>query len=365
MAVASLALVLALGATTLLLLPDSGRRSDDEGSAVVVQGDPGPSVHDPATGQSGGTPGAAAAAPSLDAPLFAPKIPPGPRRLPHGSGNHMQAPPGGTLQNEAMNAVKRKDCPRAMLAIQRGMREVSPDHDVLYRTVWMCFTDAHQRPLMAAEAAGFDDFQLLLPHFEGAPEVRRNPTSVALQKMPVWARPALDGIEFRLEQWSDDPEMNEVVSGLFGEPQLADTVAIDLQLIAIAADGLSRVPPLERNARVEEAWSRRVYVLSRALSGLPGRMLGQHRRDTLDIVRALLETSTTPRDPGTGEEPWPVPQLVLDAKAAGEGLRPIIEAPKPKPINVRDLEPELEVEDDPDVGIERAGAPPVRGNEDP
>jgi PPM family protein phosphatase len=361
MAVASLALVMALGATTLLLLPDSG--PSEERAAEVVRDGGFEAPVNPLP--SGTTAAVTTGAPALDAPLFAPKVPPGPRRLPHGSGSHMQAPPGGTLQNEAMNAVKRKDCPRAMLAIQRGMREVSPDHAVLYRTVWMCFTDAHQRPLMSAEAATFDDFQLLLPHFEGAPEVRRNPTSEQLQKMPVWGRPALDGIEFRLEQWSDDPEMHEVVSGLFGEPQLADTVAIDLQLIAIAADGLSRVPLLQRNARVEEAWSRRVYVLSRALSGLPGRMLGQHRRDTLDIVRQLLESSTTPRDPGTGEEPWPVPQLVLDAKAAGEGLRPIIEAPKPKPINVRDLEPELEIEDDPDIGIERAGNPPVRGNEDP
>jgi hypothetical protein len=251
-----------------------------------------------------------------------------------------------------------------MLAIQRGMREVSPDHAVLYRTVWMCFTDAHQRPLMAAQAPTWDDFQLLLPHFEGAPEVRRNPTSAELQKVPIWARPAIDGIEFRLEQWSDDPEMNEVVSGLFGEPQLADTVAIDLQLIAIAADGLSRVPPAQRNVHIEEEWARRVYVVSRALNGLPGRLLGQHRRDTLEIVRQLQESATTPRDPGTGEEPWPVPEMVLAAKESGEGLRPVIEPPKPKPVNVRDLEPELDVEDDPTIDIERAGNPPLRGNEE-
>jgi protein phosphatase len=367
MVVATLALVMALGATTLLLLPDSSSRPLDEDLAIVVPGDertgPGGGAFDAEAAVATATPIADPASQGLDAPLFAPKIPPGPRRLPHGSGTHTQAPPGGTLQNEAMNAVKRKDCPRALLAVQRGMREVSPDHAVLYRSAWVCFTDAHQRPLMAAQAATFDDLQLLLPHFEGAPELRRNPGSEELKKVPVWGRPALDGIEFRLEQWSDDPEMHEVVAGLFGEPQLADTIAVDLHLVALAAEGLSRIPPDMRNPRIEETWARRVYVVARALTGPAGRMLGQHRRDILQIVRDLQATATTPHDPGDGTEPWLVPEMVLEAKEAGEGLRPVIPKPKPKPINVRDLEPDLQVEEDPEVGIERSGDPNFRGNE--
>jgi hypothetical protein len=367
MAVATLALVMALGATALLLLPDSGGGAVDEDLAIVVPGDERPGANASAfDANQAVSPGTAASDPALhgmDAPLFAPKIPPGPRRLPHGSGTHTQAPPGGTLQNEAMNAVKRKDCPRALLAIQRGMREVSPDHAVLYRSAWVCFTDAHQRPLMAAQATTFDDFQLLLPHFEGAPELRRNPSSEELKKVPIWGRPALDGIEFRLEQWSADPEMHEVVAGLFGEPQLADTIAIDLHLIALAAEGLSRIPPALRDPRIEETWARRVYVVSSALGGLPGRMLGQHRRDILETVRSLQEAATTPRDPGDGTEPWPVPEMVLEAKEAGAGLRPVIPKPKPKPINIRDLEPELDIEEDPEINIERSGDPNFRGNE--
>jgi len=367
MVVATLALLMALGATTLLLLPDSRSRPVDEDLAIVVPGDERagstPGAFDADAAMSTATATSDPATQGLDAPLFAPKIPPGPRRLPHGSGTHTQAPPGGTLQNEAMNAVKRKDCPRALLAIQRGMREVSPDHAVLYRSAWVCFTDAHQRPLMAAQAATFDDFQLLLPHFEGAPELRRNPTSEELKRMPVWGRPALDGIEFRLEQWADDPEMHEVVAGLFGEPQLADTIAIDLHLVALAAEGLSRIPPEMRDPRIEETWARRVYVVSRGLNGPAGRMLGQHRRDILEIVRDLQTKATTPRDPGNGAEPWPVPAMVLEAKDAGEGLRPVIAAPKPKPINLRDLEPDLAIEEEGEIDIERSGDPNFRGNE--
>jgi hypothetical protein len=216
---------------------------------------------------------------------------------------------------------------------------------------------------MAAKAPTFDDFRLLLPHFEGAPELRRNPSSEAMQNVPTWGRPALDGIEFRLEQWADDPEMNEVVAGLFGEPQLADTVAIDLHLVALAAEGLSRIPPAQRNVQIEEAWARRVYVVARALGGVAGRVLGQHRREVLETVRSLQEAATSPRVPGDGTEPWPVPVVVTEAKEAGEGLRPVIPVPKPKPINVRDLEPELVIEDDPDIQVERSGDPNLWGNE--
>jgi hypothetical protein len=173
--------------------------------------------------------------------------------------------------------------------------DTSIDYARLYNQAWLCFVDAHERPLEQAKVSTWEDFRYVLPHFEGTPEeqagaVERDPS---LLNVPAWYRPAMDGIEFRLERYgnsTDDDKMVDVLNDQFGEPTIADHLAKDLHMVAIAAVGLSNVEtPSEE---VQEWWARRVYVASKALHGRVGRTIERHRPELIPVIRELLKDAT-------------------------------------------------------------------------
>ncbi|HHO49314.1 MAG TPA: serine/threonine-protein phosphatase, partial [Deltaproteobacteria bacterium] len=269
-----------------------------------------------------------------DLPLFAPKLPPPPRRLPNRASQYTQPPPGGPLQFQAIHAARRRDCPGALDAVQEAMRKVSIDHATLYRSVWLCFNEAHQRKLEHAVAPKWVDLIYQLPHFDGTPEkkqvaLKEHPE---LKRVPSWYRPAVGGVEYRLEHFTADEQMDDVMSDLLGEETIADHLAKDVHMEALAAEGLSRVPPAERTPALEEAWARRVYITAWALQNRPGRLLDQHRPQLMPELRALLDAATSERVGPDGAR-WKVPKSVTQARAVAEGapaptLRPSHVAPR-------------------------------------
>jgi hypothetical protein len=389
--VASLALLTAMGGVVFLLLPTGGETTDEQIARLEIEdpfAEPMPTPT-PSAAATDGNDGAADVEPEPDAPdpepepdapdpepepepdapdpeadvadptlpLFKPELPKAPRRLPHRPQKFTHPPPGGPLQFQAVDASRRRDCPAALAAVQKGMREVSIDHATLYKGAWFCFNEAYQRRLEQAEAVTWDDFTYQLPHFEGPPEtkaaaIRENKD---LEKLPSWYRPAVGGLGYRLEQFSADPQMDEVLVDLFGEPTIADHLAKDLHMEALAAVGLSRIPPDDREPVMEEAWARRVYVLASALKGRPGRLLDAHRRELIPELRALLDEATTQRM-GPDGDLREVPKMVLEARQVAEGNLPPPTQKKitaPKPVDPRLLEPDLGEEET--IEVNRAG----------
>jgi len=296
-----------------------------------------------------------------DVPLFAPELPAAPRRLPHRPTRYTQPPPGGQVQWVSVQAARNKQCARALSEVQRGM-STSIDYAALYRGAWLCFVDTHQRPLEQASVETWEDFIYVLPHFEGAPEERRaqleeDPT---LEEVPEWYRPAIDGIEYRLERFgesTDNDRLVDVLNDQFGEPTVADQLAKDVHMVALAAAGLARVP--EPNERVVNWWARRVFVATKAMHGRAGRAIERHRPELIPVIRDLLREATSPRtlDDGTVVE---VPEPVLEAREVALGNQPPpTEKKKAEPVYVPPKEPELsDLEDD--VGpteIRRPGNP--------
>ncbi len=324
-------LVVALAGATVLLLPPSPTVELDDGMYVELEEDlsngggdfevlGGP--EDGARAGMGveGSFAEAEAEPEPALPLFNPDLPPAPRRLPTRPQRYTQPPPGGPLQYEAVSAARRRDCPAASAAVQKGMRDVSIDHATLYRGAWLCFNEAHQRKLEQDESPTWDDFAYKLEHFEGTPEAMKQASDEdpKRRQFPRWYRDPVGGIEYRIKQFTEDEQMVDVLHDLFGEATIADHLAKDVHMEALAAVGLSRVPPAERTPALIDAWARRVYFTSWALRNRPGRSLDAHRQELVPTLRGLLDEATSSPE---GKR-WPVPKVIAQARAVGEGNAP-------------------------------------------
>lgn len=297
-------------------------------------------------------------------PLFAPELPAAPRRLPHRPTRFTQPPPGGPVQYQSVQAARNKRCAQSLAEVQQGM-SMSVDYAALYRGAWLCFVDVHQRPLEQASVEGPQDFIFVLPHFEGPPEERQaQARDPELAKVPEWFRPAVDGIEYRLEAYlvSDQSDkLVDVLNDQFGEPTVTDQLARDLHLVALAAEGLSRAETDDGflQEKVRMWWARRVYVATRAMNGRVGRAIERHRPELVPEIRELLERATSPRSDADGNE-IPVPEMVIQARDVGLGAAPppsVIKAKKaayvpPKELDFSDLD-----DDAGSATVQRAGEP--------
>lgn len=372
--VASGALLAAGFVLVLLLLPDSGDAMSDplEGSpgAAVIHDpsavaapepdprstearDPNPTQADPPAPEPE-VPPAPEPAPGgscpPDLPVFDPELPAAPRRLPHRPSSCTQPPPGGAEQFRAVDAARRRECAVSLENVQVGMVK-SIDHCRLYSTAWLCFNEAHTRPMENVVAKDFHDLQFQLWHLEGTPEAKnlavgRDPT---LEKRPAWYRPAVDGLEYRLEAWNRDGRFADYIADLRGEPNVADDIARDVHLEALAAAGLACVPPSERTPAMEMAWARRVYVVASALRGRAGRLLNQHRSSLVPTLRELLDKSVADYV-GPDGKVVPVPAVVREAYDVGAGNKEVPDVERPRPV-VQKPPPEVEIPDDPGIEV--------------
>jgi len=272
--------------------------------------------------------------------VFAPELPTTPRRLPHRPTRFTQPPPGGPLQWEAVQAARNHECRAAVEAVAAGMR-MSVDHATLYSQAWFCFNDTHQRPLAERKVRDWQDFVFLIPHLEGPPEDRDEYLDEKAKKFPRWYQPAVNGIEFRLESWSqsnDKDKMNLVLVDLLGEPTVADHLAKDILLEAYAAEGLARIE--DPDQRVIDWWARRVYVVASALNGRIGRLLEAHRPELVPQIREMIERATTAPELteaqiANGETPRQIPPVIQQAYEVGIGLQPAPDAVKRTTARVR------------------------------
>ncbi len=314
----AVALLLCLGVVTTILRRAPTPAGPDEGAdsraQIVVTGAEGLVP----AGSQGEQVDAVDAPPPGEIPValaFSPEIPASPRRLPHRAVEYTQPPPGGAVQWNAVQAARNRNCPKALETVREGMRQ-SVDYAQLYTQAWNCFNDSHAIPLAASEARTWEDFAFIAHHFEGSPEQRAQVETEAAKELPLWARPAVGGVEYRIEAWAGSNEHDliiESMSDLIGEPKVADDLARDLLLEAYAAAGLSQVEA--PNERVIDWWARRVYVLTRAMQGRAGRIVEQHRSDVVPTLRALLLQATTPKvvDPTAVVAP-------TDGSAPNDGL---------------------------------------------
>lgn len=338
-ALATAALLVAAALVVVLVMPsdDPGGGSSDGSDPEVLTG------HNPverskvkvaAVDPAAPVPVAADATATCPegAALFAPSLPPPPRRLPWRSNECTQPPPGGTEQFRAVEAARRHDCHDSLEAVQAGMKK-SIDHCRLYQTAWLCFDESHQRPLETAKANNFADAKYKIPHFEGAPEQVTESLTEEQKRLPAWFRPAVDGLEYRLQVWNSDPQMAHFVTDLLGEPKVADVFAKDLHLEALMASGMACQPVAERTPAMLDAWARRVYIVTRALErDRTGRLLNQHRSELIPVLRDLIKTATSPQVGADGKE-IPVPEVVLEAYEVGMGTRPEPTGkPAPRPV---------------------------------
>ena len=243
--------------------------------------------------------------------VFDPNLPHGPKRWWERPSRYTAPPPGGTHQYEAVTAARRRDCAGAMVAVERGM-EVSIDHAALYRGVWMCFNEAHQRRLEQSRAADWAELVPLLEHFEGPSGVLEQAS--ATHELPRWYLEAVDGIEYRLDRFQSDERLRDIVDDLFQPAVIADHLAKDIHMEALVAFGLSRVPPSQRTPELIDAWARRVFYTAWTLDGKPGTYLVKHRRSLVQELRYLLDAATS----SPAEVAWEVPAVVVEARAVGE-----------------------------------------------
>jgi PPM family protein phosphatase len=263
--------------------------------------------------------------------LLKPVLPVPTRRLPSRPSSCTQAPPGGPDTQIAIDRARRDLCAESLVAVQSGMKK-SIDHCGLYKSAWLCFNEVHQMKLEAVESDTWGDLVLHLPHFNGTREAREAQYAKPEHRgLPHWYIPAADGVEFRLEAWTLDQQMQEVVADLFGSPTVADQLAKDLHLEALTAAGLACQPPRERTRAMEDAWARRVYVLARSLHGQPGALIDAHRSQLMVVLRELLEDSVSDYVDDRGNL-YRIPGQVRDAYEVGVGNRP---PPNPRPATVR------------------------------
>ncbi len=296
--------------------------SPRKASATVSQAAlPRPSRDQPIT-RPGPPPGAVEPPPRRFA--AARRFPEGPPRLPHRPPLPLSSPPG-PHQSRVVGAVRHGACADALYFVQRALEE-SPDHAAIVRGVWLCFNAEYQLQLqvwLEAERDPSPDEVVAL--LEGTEEDRARQLAADpwVAELPVWYRPAAEGLEYRLEELVADDRLAAIVTEAVGPPRMADTIAKDLFAEGQMAVGFSRTPPEERTPRVIGAWARRVYVLSWALARLPGRLLREWRPDVLELVREQLAEAVAPRPDPQGGAPWPVPAEVLAAKAAGASYEPL------------------------------------------
>jgi hypothetical protein len=129
-----------------------------------------------------------------------------------------------------------------------------------------------------------------------------------------------------------------------GEPKVADEIANDVHLEALAAAGLACVAPEERSAAMEQAWARRVYVVASALNGRAGRILNQHRSTLVPTLRELLDKSVADYVRADGK--------VVPVVGMGNRPPPTARKVAPAPPDPRSLEPVIP-EDDPTIEVAR------------
>ncbi len=278
--------------------------------------------------------------PVEDETFFAANIPDPPRRLPHRSLRYTQPPPRGAKMFQAVQAARDRKCATSLDAVQDAMG-TSPDHAKLYSQAWFCFEETHAGVLRTADVENFEQFAELETHFRGWPEVGENEIEWTAEhkRLPLWYRPAVDGIEYRLEAWAESTEddlMREVMVDLDGEPSIADDFAADLLVEAQAAVALSKAE--ERTPDIEEAWARRVFVVSKALKGRVGKLLRTHRPELVPQLEELIEQSMTRPEDGPD-----VPGNIATAHKVGTGeedppVRRVNTGPKPDPLG---KEPDL------------------------
>ncbi|MEM6928705.1 MAG: hypothetical protein AAF602_17335 [Myxococcota bacterium] len=245
--------------------------------------------------------------------LFAPDLPAAPHRMPLRSLN-VRPPIGGRVMVEAVSAARSGRCAEALETLQYGMHEVSPDYAGLVRPVWRCFDETHGRPLSEARVTSQLGMQAVHEHLSGERwwHDRR-------ERTPYWYRAAQGGLELRLERLTADPLLQEALLLEFHAPTLADQLARDVHLEALAAVSMSRMAPAERTVESVDLWARRVFVAQWALRELPGELLGQYRPEVFAAVEALLDEATSLRQ--VDGEVWPVPAVVRQARAVARGER--------------------------------------------
>lgn len=246
--------------------------------------------------------------------LFEPVLPEAPPRYPHWAPpSRLRTPVGGRVLVEAQRAIREHRCADALHAVQQGIHEVSPDYVALVGPAWLCFDYAYTRRLARMQVddpRGMAVVHALLgsPRWNGPAD----PGPV-----PFWYRQAEDGVEFRLERLSADDVLRRELVAVFGEQNLADQMARDLHLEAMAAVAQSRIAPADRNLQDVEQWARRVFMVEWALGQVPGDLLRAHRRELVPELERLLDLATAAR--GVGGERLEVPETVLRARRAGRG----------------------------------------------
>jgi hypothetical protein len=178
----------------------------------------------------------------------------------------------------------------------------------------------------------------LLPLLQGDPAVRPpSPTDAAVAE---WARPAVDGIEFRLERFGASTEVDrfaEVMLDRRGPGAIADELGTDLLIEAQIARAIAR--SAERPPEAEGWWARRVFVVGRALQGPAGALVAAQRPDLHGAIQAVFGEATA----ATPDAPLP-PLVAAAVAAAGQAELPMAVPEKPAvaPAPRRPKEPTLE-----------------------
>ncbi len=278
-----------------------------------------------------------APAPAPEPVFWQASVPEAPDRADFRPTRHTTSPPRSPEQITAVTAARARQCGASFDAIHAGMA-YSPDHAALYDTAWDCFDRHDQRVLAGARARTVDEIGALMRHLEGDPTERpRNPADEAL---PPWGRPALDGIEYRMERYATTGEkvpFSNVIQERIGTPQVADSLAADLAIEAQLAAALAGAP--DPAPQVVDWWARRVFVTATALRGPIGEIVGTHRPEVKAQVEAWLVQATTPPAVGPDGKPGSLPAPVAAAVAAAQtGV--VVAAPKPGPKGPRPQRPQ-------------------------
>lgn len=138
----------------------------------------------------------------------------------------------------------------------------------------------------------------------------------------TWSIAAAGGIEYRLALFEIDGDVQgfrDIMTDLLGEPTVADHLAADILLEATAAAAVARME--HPTTAALQAWARRVYVASRAMTGPVGELVRAHRPEVAGLIEALLFEATGGDDGLVAiEEGYAndaVPPVVARAQAAG------------------------------------------------
>jgi len=274
----------------------------------------------------------------VEAPAWwAPEIPPPPERGPWRPSVFTAPPPRSASGVAATLASKSHQCAQAVEEVARGLAS-SVDHASLYDGAWDCFARDMQAPVLASRLTSLPDLTALLPLLQGDPAVRpASPTDAAVAE---WARPAVDGIEFRLERFGTSTSVDrfaEVMLDRRGPGAVADELGTDLLMEAQLARALAR--SAGRHPEAEGWWARRVFVVARALQGPVGALVAAQRPDLHSAIQSTLGEATA----ATAETPLP-PLVAAAVAAAGQAELPLAVPDKPvvAPVRRAPKEPTLD-----------------------